>query len=96
MTIEQKELLRIEVLNFLARRHLAAFNAKQIAVRLRTDRALDFEVTDAEVNDACGLLLKLGQVQELAELEFEVIPHYQATGKGVIQSEKWRAARGMI
>lgn len=95
MNIEQREQLRVAVLNFLAPRHVAAFSAAQIANRLRVDRGLDFPITDADVNDACGVLLKLEFVQQVAELEFSVIPHYQATGKGVIESEKWRAARGL-
>ena len=95
MTIEQREQLRVAVLNFLAPRHVAAFSAAQIANRLRVSRELDFALTDADVNDACGVLLKLELVNQVAELAFAILPHYQVTGKGIIESEKWRAARGL-
>lgn len=95
MTIDQQEALRIAVLNFLAPRHVAAFNAEQIADRLKAERKLDFAVTAAQVNDACGVLVKLGLAEQVVEMAFGVVPHYQASGNGIIQSEKWRLARGM-
>jgi len=95
MTAEQKENLRMAVLNFLAIRHVAAFNAVQVADRLRAERKVDFQFSDEDMAETCELLLKLGLVQNVVEVEFAVVPHYQATGKGVVTSEKWRRGRGM-
>jgi hypothetical protein len=95
MNAEQKESLRIAVLNFLAPRHVAAFRPGDIRERLLVARTLDFSVTDADVAEACDLLVKLELVSAILETAVSVIPYYQATGKGVIESEKWRAARGI-
>ncbi|MFA6271430.1 MAG: hypothetical protein WC657_09590 [Candidatus Paceibacterota bacterium] len=95
MTLEQRDELRIAVINFLAPRRKGAFNASQIGDRLRHEHKVDFAFVDGEVNDACGDLLKYGHVKEISEMEFAIIPHYQATKKGVMASEKWRAARGL-
>jgi hypothetical protein len=95
MTIEQRETLRMAVLNFLAPRHVAAFNASQIADRLRAERRVDFAITPADITDACGLLVKLELVDRVSEIGFSVVLHYQASGKGVVESERWRLDRGM-
>ena len=95
MTTSERECLRIEILNFLAIRHSAAFDASQIANRLRIEQALGFKITDQEVNDECGVLVKLGFLSHITELGFEVVPYYQASGKGIIESERWREKRGL-
>lgn len=95
MNLEQRETFRMTVLNFLAPRHVAAFNRNQIADRLRVERRVDFPFTIEDVTESCLLLCKMGLAIAVSDSLFGVVAHYQATGSGVIESEKWRAARGM-
>jgi len=95
MNIEQIETLRMAVMNFLAPRHQCAFRAVDIAERLKIDRKLDFAFTEGDIAGACDLLEKLELIQVVRESAFSVVKYYQATGKGVIESERWRMERGL-
>lgn len=91
----QLEVLRFEVLNFLAPRRVAAFNASQIGDRLRVERKMDFPFTDTDVSAACDRLIQCGFVDPVLESTFSATPHYQATGKGILMITRWRLDRGM-
>lgn len=95
MTSAQTEHFRQVVLNFLAIRHVAAFTPEQIGNRIRADSAVDETFSNEEVHAACDVLEKLGYLRLVRETEFAVTAHYQATGKGVIESERWRFERGL-
>lgn len=95
MTVEQTQTLRQTVLNFLAIRHTGAFSPVDVANRIRAERMVDFRFADDAVCEACDVLAKLGLLQEVRETEFAVVKCFQATGKGVIDSERWRAERGL-
>jgi hypothetical protein len=95
MTIEQRETLRMAVLNFLAPRHRGAFRAQDIEERLKIERKLDFIFSTVDILDACELLVQLQLAQIVRESALSVTKYYQATGKGVIESERWRLELGL-
>ena len=95
MKLELRETLRLVVLNFLAPRHAGAFNAQQITDRLRAERSVDFPLEVTDVAEACDRLVKAGLAQSVAESSVSIVPHYQATDKGIMESEKWRLSRGL-
>ena len=94
-TIEQREQLRMVVLNFLAQRKAAAFTAMQIENRLKAENLVDFNFNAGEITDAALIQMDLGLVREVRDSVMGVVPHYQATAKGVLESEHWRLERGI-
>jgi hypothetical protein len=91
----RNERLRYAVLNFLAPRQVAAFDAGQIAKRLAVEGDLDEPATEKEVFVVCEFLHGAGLADALPDPMGATI-YWRATSKGVIESERWRAAKGLV
>lgn len=94
ITDAQKQDLRHAVLGYLARRPTFAFDQFAIARYLTAHRHLDFRVSDADVVDACTLLLSLNLIQSSND-PLGASRYYQATGAGVLQDERRRRDLGI-
>jgi hypothetical protein len=89
------ETVRYAVLNFLAPRQVAAFDARQIMNRLNAEGSTDVPLKLIEVESACAYLEGAKLIEGLSE-KMGSTKYWKATSEGVNASERWRDAKGIV
>lgn len=93
MNTEERGLLRMEVLGYLATRHPNQFSAAMISRNIRSRRRLDFEFTEKDVESACEFLRSDDGLVEKKRLPFEgKTEYYGATADGIRMAEQYGVA----
>ena len=87
MPVEQNELLRHSVIEYLVLRRPAAFSADSIARLIRVNQMIDFEATADQCGRELVLLKDLGLVEEITD-PLGSTRYHRATGKGVLETER--------
>ncbi len=91
----RNETRRYAVLNVLAPRQVAAFTPMQIASRLNIGAELDQPTNGDELAPVCEFLVGSGLAERIPEPLGSTI-YFKATSQGVVTSERWRDAKGIL
>jgi hypothetical protein len=82
-----KELIRQTVLEYLAQRAAAAFQAEQIARMINLRKLFDEQLSEADVEEALAFLVSLGYVSKTYS-PMGSSKHYQVTATGTLAHER--------
>ena len=82
-----REVLRRQMLKFLAERFRLLLDVKAIASMMKARRYIDFEIEQEDVDQSLALLTGMGLVVEKPD-PFGATKYYQVTAEGMLESER--------
>jgi hypothetical protein len=93
LTNEQKTLLRHDVLRFFAARRAVSFTSDSASHLMRVRRVTDVPFENDDLLDAAEVLVDLKLLKKYPDPLGSIL-YFQATGEGVIASERAQPGEG--
>lgn len=82
-----REFLRKRLVKFMAERFRIVLSVASITVMMRERQYVDFQIDEADVEQAVKVILGKGFIDRIEE-DYGATIYYQANDKGIIESER--------